>query len=72
MLRYDDSRSAARRVGLILEHLFGADAALPYRSIIGKNRAPALLRPGGADAGPIDASWRVVINALLEPEGASA
>lgn len=60
------SRSSARRVGLIVERLFGADAAAPYRSLVGDNRAPILLRPGGSPDGPIDTTWRIVVNATIE------
>lgn len=62
------SRSSARRVGLVVERLFGADAAAPYRGLVGTNRAPVLLRPGGSPDGPVDTTWRVVVNAVLEPE----
>jgi predicted transcriptional regulator of viral defense system len=66
-----NSRSASRRVGLIVDRLFGADAATPYRELIGANEAPVLLRPGGRDNGPVDRTWRVVVNALIEPETVS-
>lgn len=69
--RRHSSRASARRVGLIVERLFGADAAAPYRELIGTNRAPVQLRPGGSSSGPIDNNWRVIVNALLEPELAS-
>lgn len=65
------SRSSARRAGLIVEQLFGREAAAPYRDLIGSNRAPILLRPGGSPSGSVDKTWRVVMNALLEPEAAS-
>jgi len=65
------SRASARRVGLVVERLFGPDAAAPYRELIGANRAPVLMRPGGSPLGPIDSTWRVVVNAVLEPELAS-
>ena len=65
------SRSSARRVGLVVERLFGTDAAAPYRDLVGANRTPVLMRPGGSPAGPIDTTWRVVVNAVLEPEMAS-
>lgn len=71
VLRYD-SRAAARRIGFVVERFFGADAAGPYRELLGANRAPVLLRSSGPDAGPVDTSWRVVVNALLEPERAPA
>jgi predicted transcriptional regulator of viral defense system len=65
-----DSRSAARRVGLIVERFFGMAAAAPYRDLIGENRAPVLLRPRGVAEGPLDSTWRVVVNAILQPEQA--
>ena len=66
--RGHSSRSAARRMGLIIDRIFGPDAAGPYRDLIGSNRAPVPLRPGGSPEGPIDVTWRVVVNATLEPE----
>lgn len=69
--RGHSSRSAARRVGLVVERLFGAGAAVPYRDLIGKNRAPVLMRPGGSPDGPLDSTWRVVVNAVLQPETVS-
>lgn len=65
------SRSSARRVGLVVERLFGPDAAAPYLDLIGSNRAPILLRAGGSLSGPIDATWRVVVNAVIDPERVS-
>lgn len=65
------SRSSARRVGFMLERLFGADVAAPYRDLVGANRAPVLLRPGGSPAGPVDTTWRVVVNAVIDREIAS-
>jgi predicted transcriptional regulator of viral defense system len=69
--RGHSSRTSARRVGLIVERLFGADAAAPYRELIGTNRSPVLMRPGGSPFGPVDSTWRVVVNAVLEPETVS-
>jgi len=69
--RGHSSRSSARRVGLVVERLFGARAATPYRDLVGANRAPVLLRPGGSPSGPLDSTWRVVVNAVLEPESVS-
>jgi len=65
------SRSSARRVGLVVERLFGADAAAPYRDLIGTNRTPVQMRPGGSTYGPVDSTWRVMVNAVLEPETAT-
>lgn len=69
VIRYH-SRAAARRVGLVVERFFGHEAAAPYRSLIGDNRAAVLMRPRGASDGPLDTTWRVVVNAVLEPERA--
>ena len=66
------SPSAARRVGLVVERFFGAGAAAPYRGLIGDNRVPVLMRPRGRPDGALDATWRVVVNAVLEPERAPA
>lgn len=66
--RGHSSRASARRVGLVVERLFGAEVAAPYRDLIGANRAPVLMRPGGATSGPVDSTWRVIVNARLEPE----
>ncbi|MGH9089795.1 MAG: hypothetical protein ACRDZR_00200 [Acidimicrobiales bacterium] len=71
VVRYH-SPAAARRVGLVMERFFGADTAAPYRELIGANRAPVLMRTSGTGTGPVDTSWRVVVNALLEPERAPA
>ncbi len=54
--------------GELVERFFGADAAAPYRDLVGTNRTPVLMRPGGSPSGPVDSTWRVVVNAVLEPE----
>ena len=66
--RGHSSRSSARRVGFVVERLFGPGAAAPFRDLVGSNRAPTLLRPGGSSSGPVDSTWRLVVNAVLEPE----
>lgn len=65
------SRASARRVGFVVQHLFGTDVAAPYRELVGPNPTPVLLRPGGSSSGPIDSTWRVVVNAVVEPESTS-
>jgi predicted transcriptional regulator of viral defense system len=67
VIRYN-SPSAARRVGLVVERFLGPETAAPYRDLIGENRAPVLMRPRGNPDGKLDARWRVVVNAVLEPE----
>jgi predicted transcriptional regulator of viral defense system len=69
--RGHSSRTSARRVGLVVERLFGSDAAAPYLDLVGPNRTPILMRPGGSPSGPLDSRWRVMVNAVLEPEMAS-
>ncbi len=66
-----DSKATARRTGLIVERLFGPERAEPYRQLIGENRNPVLLRPRGRDNGPLDLSWRVKVNAIVQPERSS-
>ena len=64
--RKHSSRSAARRVGLLVEQLFGTRAAAPYRALIGENRTAILLRPGSNTSGSLDRTWRVSVNAHLD------
>ena len=58
--------ASARRVGLLVDRLFGDDAAAPFRAMIGDSRTPVLLRPGGPATGEVDRTWRVVVNATTE------
>lgn len=60
------SAAAARRLGLLVDRLFGTAAAEPFRDLIGDSRTPVLLRPTGMKRGPIDRRWRVVVNASTE------
>lgn len=57
-----DSPAAARRVGLVVERLFGTEEAEPFRGLIGMNRAPVLLRAHGPASGPLVTAWRVILN----------
>lgn len=68
VLRRFRSAAAARRVGLLVDRLFGADAAAPFRVLIGQSRTPVLLRRGGLTDGQVDPTWRVVVNASTHPE----
>ena len=63
-----DSPAVARRVGLVVERFVSPEAAEPFRIRIGKNRAPVLLRPRGKRSGELDETWRVLVNAAVEPE----
>jgi predicted transcriptional regulator of viral defense system len=62
------SDATARRVGLLVDQLFGPDAATPFRKLIGESRTPTLLRRGGRTDGPVDTTWRVIVNASIESE----
>jgi predicted transcriptional regulator of viral defense system len=70
-VRRFESHAAARRVGLLVDRLFGPDAAAPFRELIGASRTPVLLRRGADTQGPIDPTWRVIVNASTQPEGAT-
>ncbi len=60
--------ATARRVGLLVDRLFGSESAKPFRELIGTWRSPVLLRTTGTNDGPVDATWHVVINANVVPE----
>jgi predicted transcriptional regulator of viral defense system len=67
--RNHGARAAARRVGYVVERIFGPKDAEPFRALIGPNRAPVPLRPGGRrHTGFVDPVWRVLVNATVEPE----
>ena len=63
-----ESDTAARRIGLLVDRLFGSEAAAPFRQLIGRSRTPTLLRSGGQPDGPIDSTWRVIVNVNTTPE----
>lgn len=67
-VRQHGARASARRVGCLVDRLFGTDAAAPYLPLIGDNWAPVLLRPGGRSTGELDRTWRVMVNATIETE----
>jgi len=69
--RYE-SPAVSRRLGLLVDRLFGAAAASPFRDLIGTSRTPVLLRAGGMKEGPTDPTWRIVVNASTELETANA
>ena len=66
------SPATARRIGLLVERLFGEEAAVPFEGLIGTNRTPVLLRAGGAKRGQLNERWRVIVNATADLEGANA
>jgi predicted transcriptional regulator of viral defense system len=69
--RYD-SAAAGRRLGLLVEQLFGEGAAAPFQELIGASRTPVLLRAAGPKTGEIDRKWRLIVNASTVTETASA
>ena len=64
--RYD-SAAVSRRLGLLVEGLFGEEAADPFTYLIGNSRTPVLLRATGVKEGPVNRKWRVIVNASTEP-----
>jgi predicted transcriptional regulator of viral defense system len=66
------SAAISRRLGLLVDRLFGSEAAAPFAELIGKSRTPVLLRPGGPRKGDIDRTWRVMVNATIELGAPSA
>lgn len=64
--------AVARRLGLIVDRLFGDTVAEPFVELIGASRTPVPLRPTGAKEGPIDRKWRIILNASFEPATVNA
>lgn len=58
--------AVARRLGLLVTHIAGADAAAPFRSLLGSSKAATLLDAAGGHAGRLDAAWRVRVNVDLD------
>jgi predicted transcriptional regulator of viral defense system len=68
--RNHGARAVARRVGLLVERIYGAEAAEPYLALVGDNWSPISLRPSGKAAGDLNRKWRVIENATIAPERA--
>lgn len=62
------SNTTARRIGLLVEEIFGPEAAVPFLELVGESRTPVLLRRGGRTDAPVDSKWRVIVNANTELE----
>ncbi len=56
-VRRHGSATAARRVGLLIDHDFGSEAAAPFYEMIGNSRTAVLLRSSGSPKGDIDCTW---------------
>lgn len=69
--RYGEA-ATARRVGLLVDSLFGWDAAAPFATLVGTRRAAVPLRPNGPADGVVDTRWRVLVNVDLWPEDGAA
>lgn len=66
--REHGSRAAARRIGFVVDRLFGREASEPFLKLIGTSRRPTLLRPGGPPSEEVDATWMVVVNVATGDE----
>jgi predicted transcriptional regulator of viral defense system len=58
--------ATARRLGFLVTHLAGADAARPFEPLLGASRAATPLNPAGGAAGAYDARWRVRVNTAID------
>lgn len=67
-VRHFESPAVARRVGYLVHRFVSAEAAIPFRELIGQNRAPVLLRPAGRQMGELDRLWRVLVNTEVQSE----
>jgi predicted transcriptional regulator of viral defense system len=54
-----DNHALARRLGFLVSHLAGDDAARPFLPLRGNSKAATPLRAGARAAGPIDHTWSV-------------
>jgi predicted transcriptional regulator of viral defense system len=60
------SAATCRRVGFVVERLYGTEASEPFLPLIGTSPTPTLLRPGGPVEGPVERPWHVLVN--VDPE----
>jgi len=61
-----DNHALARRLGFLVSHLAGPNAARPFLALLGDSKAATPLQAGGGAVGPIDTRWQVRINVDLE------
>ena len=61
-----DSHALARRLGFLVSHLAGPEAARVFLPLRGEGKASTPLQAGGRADGPIDGTWQVRVNADLE------
>jgi predicted transcriptional regulator of viral defense system len=61
-----DSHALARRLGFLVAHLAGKNAARSFLALRGQSKAATPLRTGAPATGPIDSTWHVQENVDLE------
>lgn len=61
-----DNHALARRLGFLVSHLAGPNAARPFLALLGDSKAATPLQAGAEAIGPIDTRWQVRINVDLE------
>jgi predicted transcriptional regulator of viral defense system len=61
-----DNHALARRLGFLVSHLAGPNAARPFLALLGDSKAATPLQAGGGAVGPIDTRWQVRINVDLD------
>ena len=54
-----DSHAVARRLGFLVAHLAGDEAARPFLALRGNSKAATPLRAGANGVGPVDHRWNV-------------
>lgn len=60
------SHALARRLGFLVAHLAGSEAARPFLPLGGESKAPTPLQAGAQTGGSIDSRWQVRVNVDLE------
>jgi predicted transcriptional regulator of viral defense system len=61
-----DNHALARRLGFLVSHLAGPDAARPFFALLGDSKAATLLQAGAGAVGPINSRWQVRANVDLD------
>lgn len=58
--------ATARRLGFLVSHLAGPEAAEPFETLLGSSRSTTPLDASGDRSGPFDSRWRVRVNVELD------
>lgn len=61
-----DNHALARRLGFLVSHLAGPDAARPFLALLGDSKAATPLQTGAGAVGPINGKWQVRVNLDLD------